>query len=160
MQHTFKLVDRLMALLTEGPHRLNTEADKEKARKVLKDIIRYADSLQKLIEAHKNFEYLQRLNNTHVQEVKGWTTQVQQTLIKLDSLVKMLRSDAEKMRKVIETEPQKWAGICSDMALGMVLTGLHDEEEDMKRLRKIALFEIHELKQIIEDEEHIAELLE
>jgi len=36
----------------------------------------------------------------------------------------------------------------------------HDEEEDMKRLRGIALFEIHELEEIISHDKHNKEVHE
>ena len=160
MKHTFVFIDKLIILLKYVPRSLDTEEDKTKARNVITLIHGYTYTLKKLINAHKNKKYLERLHKAHIAQIEDWAEKVDSAFEKLDLLLEVLDRDAKKLEAVIKNEPQKWQSVVSDMALGMVLTGLHDEEEDMKRFRGIALFEIHELEEIISHDKHNKEVHE
>ncbi len=160
MKHTFVLIDNLIILLKDVPKTLDSEDDKTAARKIVAKIRDYVDSLKKLIDNHKTEKYLRRLHQSHMSEVLGWADQVEDLFRKFEQLLNYVESDANDMEQTIEGEPEKWLSKVSDTAYGMVLTGLHDEVEEMKRFRNIAIFQEHELREIIEAEEHIAEILE
>lgn len=155
MKHTFVFIDKLMILLKFVPRNLDTGSDKNKAEKSLILIEEYTAILRKLIESHKTEKYLDLLHKSHIQEVEDWSDQVDSLFKKLDSLLKGLDQDAKKLSRIIKDNPEQWQPAISDMALGMVMTGLHDEEENMNRLRKIAVFEIQKLEQLIEHERHV-----
>ncbi|MBW2999728.1 hypothetical protein KY339_03570 [Candidatus Woesearchaeota archaeon] len=163
MKHTFAIIDKLIILLkvkSDGLLTLDTEEDKVRARKRLDEIVKYTHTLRKLIGSHKQEEYLNRLHDSHIAEIEGWANKVSELFKKLDSLLDILEKDVVVLRDVIENEPEQWASKIGHMALGMVMNGLHDEEEEMLRFRRIAIFQMHELKEIIESEEHVTELLE
>jgi len=44
------------------------------------------------------------------------------------------------------------------MALGMFNTGLHDCEKNLERLKSLVIFKETELKEIIENQRHLAEI--
>ncbi len=155
MKHIFAFVDKLMILLKFVPPSLDTEEDRVKAKRYILLIEEYTQTLRGLVDGHKNKEYLDRLHQTHIKEIEDWVDQITSLFKKLDSLLDMLDEDAQKLANVLENEPEKWQETVSDMAFGMILTGLHDEEEDMVRLRNIAIFEIHELEKIISHKKHI-----
>ncbi|MBT4174061.1 hypothetical protein HOC80_04575 [archaeon] len=155
MKHIFVFIDKLVIFLKHVPPSLDTAEDKVKAKKAIVLIEEYTHTLRKLIESHKNKEYLDRLHQTHIHEIEDWVDQVTSLFKKLDSLLVLLDQDAKKLANVLENEPEKWQETVSYMSFGMFLTGLHDEEEDMIRLRNIAVFEIHELEKIISHEKHV-----
>lgn len=169
MKHTFVFIDKVMILLKFVPRSLNTEEDKIKAGKAINLLREYTHILRKLIFNHKTEKYLNRLHNTHIKEIENWTEQVAAVFRKMDKLLAVLDGDTKKLTHVLENEPEKrvlvgdeyitkWQLTVSDMALGMVMSGLHDEEEDMVRLRNIAIFEVHELEEIINHKKHVGRL--
>ncbi|MBU0667127.1 MAG: hypothetical protein ABIC91_03395 [Nanoarchaeota archaeon] len=159
MKHTFKLIDNLIILLKDIPRSIDTEVGKIHARNILVKILVYTHSLRKLVESHKTSEYLNRLHELHIAEIEGWVNSVTELFQKFDELLRNVEADAKIMENVIENQPEKWLSTVSNMAFGMVVTGLHEEEEKMERFRRIAIFEEHELRSILDAEEHIAELL-
>ncbi|MFA6088946.1 MAG: hypothetical protein WC755_03715 [Candidatus Woesearchaeota archaeon] len=166
MKYTFQLIHKLIELINIHTP-LTTEEDKTHARELLKNIISYADSLRKLVESHKTEKYLKRLHDLHIAEIEGWTNKVSEIFKKFDQLLLSIESDAIILEKVINNNPEKWLSKVGDMAIGMIITGLHHNEkeneieltEEIRIFKNITLFEEHELKDIIDAEEHIAELL-
>ena len=161
MKHTFIFIDKLLILLQYVPRSLDTEEDKTRARNTIILIKEYAHTLKNLLINHKNKKYLDRLHKTHIDKIDNWAEQVTAVFRKMDTLLTTLEEDVEKLAATIEDEPEKWQQtLAEDVARDMIMSGLHDEEEDMKRLRNIAIFEIHELEEIISHQKHVAELLE
>jgi len=160
MRHTFKLIDNLYILLNDVPRSIETEEGKNKAKEILAGIRAYTASLRKMIESHRTREYLDRLHALHIDEIEGWADQVAELFGKFDQLLINVEEDAEVLEKVIKNKPEDWLPTIRTMALGMVATGLHYEEEEMRRFRRIAIFEEHELRSILDAQKHIAELLE
>lgn len=158
MKHTFIFIDKLIILLKHVPRSLETDDDKVKAKKSLLLIEEYTHILRKLIESHKTKKYLSRLHNAHNKEVENWEAHVASTLDKLDSLLKILEGDAKKLARIIDHEPEKWSDAIMYLALGIVMTGLDDREKEMLRLRNVAVFEIHELEEIISHKKHFQAL--
>lgn len=165
MKHTFAFIDKLIILLKFVPRSLDTEKDKAKARKAIILIKEYTHILRKLMINHKNKKYLDRLHQTHIKKIENWAEQVAATFEKMDSLLTVLYEYIQKLALILENEPEKrvligdeyltkWQLTISDMTLAMVMTGLHDEEEDMERLRNIAIFDIYELEEIITHKKH------
>ncbi len=155
MKHIFAFIDKLIILLSYVPKSLGGEEDKVKARKVVALIGEYTQILRKLIENHKGQEYLERLHQTHIKEIEDWVEQVASLFGKMDSLLIILDKESVILGSVIENEPENWQPTVSSLVLGMHMTGLHDEKEEMIRLRNIAIFEIHELEQIIDHKRHV-----
>jgi len=169
MKHTFVFIDGLIVLIKNVPRSIETPEKKAEAKAILENVLVHAGVLKKLVEAHKTEKYLQRLHDTHIDKISDWADQVTALFKQFDQLLTTVEQDAVIMEDVIENKPEKWLSTVSDMALGMVMTGLHNEEEAMKRFRAIALFEIHELeehlqehgiKKILKMEEYILSLLE
>ena len=157
MKHTFVLIDNLMILIKDVPPSINSPESKAVALDTLDKIARFKESLQKLIENHKDKKYLDRLHNSHIDQIEQWVDKVMRLLGKLDSLLEDIKHYEAVLREIVKDNPDKWGSKVRDFALGMVITGLHDEEEEMKRFRNIAIFEMHELKGII-SAEHVAEI--
>jgi len=154
MKHTFVFIDKLIILLKFVPRSLDNEDDKVKAKKSLALIEEYAHILRNLIESHKTRKYLARLHQTHIKKIENWTEQVAATFKKMDSLLAVLDEDIKTLASVIKNNPSKWLSVVSDMAFSMVMTGLHNEEEDLKRLRNLAIFEKQELEELIDHKKH------
>jgi len=155
MKHIFVFLDKLIMLLKFVPLSLDTEEDKVKAKKTILLIEEYTQTLRALIENHKNKKYLDKLHQTHIKEIEDWVDQVTSLFQKLDSLLIILDKDAKRLFRISENEPSRWQQTISDMAWAIYMTGLDDEKEDMIRLRNIAIFEIHELEEIISHKKHV-----
>jgi len=146
MKHTFVLIDRLIILLKFVPSQVYSNADNQKARIIQNKIKEYVGAIRTLVKVHKTREYLGRLRSSHMTKVVNWADKVSELFDKLDLMLKYLEEDEKKMEEVLEHDPEKWLSLVGDMALGMVMSGLHDEEKEMHRFRNIAIFEMHELK--------------
>jgi|TARA_B100002003_G_scaffold247874_1_gene280319 hypothetical protein len=159
MKHTFIFIDKLMILLKYVPSQtIDTEKDKNKLKKIIILLKEYMNILRKLLFNHRNEKYLTRLHQTHIKEIENWVEQVEATFNKMDSLLTVLDEDIKKLEHVLENESEdgkKYQHAVADMSMNMLMTGLHDEEEDMKRLKNIAVFEIHELEEIIDHKKHM-----
>lgn len=155
MKHTFAFIDKLIILLKFVPQNVDTSEDKDKARKAIVLIEEYTQTLRKLINNHKTEENLRKLHQAPNRSVTSWAQHVAATFKKMESLLDVLYEDAEKLTTILENNPQQWNSKISDMALGMVLSGLHDSEDHVVRLRNIAVFEIHELEAVISDKRHM-----
>ncbi len=170
MKHTFMFIDKLMVLLNYVPS-LNKkdwervwerEARINKLRKSLILIEEYALILRKLITSHRVDRHLAKLHKIHEREIGDWVEQVKATLEQMDNLLADLDSAVKKVKKVLADEPiniNKLQSAVADITHGMYDSGLHDEEEHLIKLRKIAIFEIDELKKIIDHEPHHKGLL-
>jgi hypothetical protein len=158
MKHTFVLIDKIVELLSQVPRQtIETEERKIKAWKLCGDLNLYIETLKKLIENHKKAKYLRKLHAAHISEISDWADQVTKLLEKFDSFLDTLETDLNKVRHAIINEPEKWQLYIHDLSFGVYLSGLHDEEKAMKRFRKIAIFEMHELNRMI-PARHMAEI--
>jgi len=160
MKHIFKLIDNLIIILQKFPRSINTPEDKADAMEIVEKIIKYTHSLKKLIEAHKTKEYLNKLHVSHINEIKGWADKVNEVFYKLDTLLNNLEKDAEKMKYIIEKQPEKYLAFVSYICTGMAMSGLHTEYKWLKTLKETEIMEVDKLKEIIEYEEHIVELID
>lgn len=154
MKHIFAFIDKLIILLKFVPVNLETEEDKIKAQKAIVLINEYTTILEKLINAHKTTNHLKALHNTHNEKIENWVEYVDETFKKMNSLLKNIDDDIKNLSQILQNKPDEWKDAISYMAMGMVMTGLHDEEENMKKLKEIATFQIHELETIIDHEKH------
>jgi hypothetical protein len=160
MKHTFALIDGLVNLLSKVPRQtIETEERKDRARKTCDKIVLYIETLKKLIKNHKGEKYLKKLHGTNIHEISDWADQVEALFKKFDSFLVTLEKDVKKLQNVVENKPDQWQIHIHDLAFGVYLSGLHDEEEEMKKFREIAIFEMHELKGMI-SAEHLAEIKE
>ena len=162
MKSTFYFIDKLMkllAIISKEVATLSTEKDKTEARWIVDEIDKIAITLEALIKSHNEEEHLKVLHDTHIAEVENWADHVSALFVKLNKLMEVLHTDAVILRNVLDNSPEQWASKVSDMAFGMVMTGLHDDEEQLKRFKEIEVFEVARLKAIIKSEEHVAELL-
>ena len=160
MKHTFAIIDALVKLLGQVPRQtIETEERKEKAKEICNEIVLYIETLRKLIINHKEEKYLQKLHAAHITKISDWADQVAALLSKFDSFLDTLEKDVKKLPEVIENKPEQWQIHIHDLAFGVYLSGLHDEEKEMKRFREIAVFEMHELKGMI-SAKHLAEIKE
>lgn len=143
-----------MILLKHIPHDISSAKDKKLAKKYLLLLREYDKILLKLITAHKNTVYLKRLHATHQSKISDWSEQVTKTLKKFDQLLLILKEDLAKLEHCLENNPDEWQDKLSDLSMGMVMTGLHNETEEINRLRNIAIFNIKELEILIDNERH------
>jgi len=158
MKHTFVFIDKLIILVKYLPPNLKDKKDQAKARKAIILIKEYTEILKNLIQNHKAKQHLDLLHNTHIKEIEDWAEQVAVVFKKMDSLLAVLDEDTKRLAHVLENTPEKWSSTVADMALGMIMTGLHYEDHVLKRLRVLAIFEIHELEKIIAHKKHVAGL--
>ena len=76
MKHTFVFIDKLIMLLNYAPSSLDTEEDITKAKNMTALIHGYIHTLKKLINAHKNKKYLDRLHKINTAEIGPSKAQV------------------------------------------------------------------------------------
>ena len=160
MKHTFALIDGLVNLLSKVPRQtIETEDRKRKAWEICEDLVLHVEALKKLIKNHKEEKYLKRLHAANISKISDWAEQVTALFDKFDSFLNTLEKDVKKVQYIVENKPDQWQIHIHDLAFGVYLSGLHDEEEEMKKFREIAIFEMHELKGMI-SAEHLAEIKE
>ncbi|MBT3297683.1 hypothetical protein HN385_02070 [archaeon] len=157
MKYIFAYVDKLMILLKFYPAKPKTDEDFKRIGILIVKIKIYTFLLRKLINSHEVKGSLKKLQESNSNNIEGWAVKVSSVFENLDNLLKILDEDNKKLSHAIEHEPQKLQSLISDLALGMILTGLHNEEEHLKELRKIAILEEHELKRVISNE-HLNDL--
>ena len=155
MKHIFAFIDKLYILLQHTPLSLDNDEDKIKAQKSIELISEYTFILEKLINNHKTEEHMKALHDTHNEKIENWVNHIEDTFKKINEYLTILNEDIKYLAKALNKEPEKWGKIIASMTVGLVMTGLHDEEENLKKLRDIGTFEIHELELIIEHEKHI-----
>ena len=162
MKHTFWYIDQLMILLTQviAQFNLETDSQKQQARVMLDQIIKYDQTLRKLIDAHKITEHLNTLHKCHIDKIPDWAERVNSQFIKLDALLKVLEEDIPKLERVLQSEPEMWGSRIRDLSLGFILAGFHHAEQDMEEFREAAVFERKHLQEIIEDLDEIEDVLE
>lgn len=165
MKHTFVIIDQLMQVLNSldrlyGKDGAKVEISPEmiaKLNKVLGVLEEYAIILDKLVTNHKVEKNLAKLKKVHEGEIDDWANKVDDTFKQMDSLLIYLESDIEKVRKVLANEPLvkgKLYSAIADISQGMFMTGLHDDEKHLEKLRQLELFKIDELKDIVNHEKH------
>ncbi|NQU78830.1 hypothetical protein HQ545_03600 [Candidatus Woesearchaeota archaeon] len=155
MKHIFTYIDTVEVLLKHVPLSLDAPKDIAKAENILTKIEKYTHLLKGLVKTHKNEKYLKKLKNAHIKEVENWAEKVEGLFKKFEEYLNILETDCKVLRDVIKNHPEKWSSKVRDLSFGLIMIGLDDEEEDMKRFRKIAIFEIEELKSVIDIEKHI-----
>ena len=164
MKHTFILIEKLVKLLTTVPRHkivaseaINVAGAKEKAMEICNEIDPYVKSLKKIVENHRTEKYLQRLHAANISKISDWAEQVAKLFEKFDSLLHTLEKDVKRLKWIIENKPEEWQKYSSDMVFGMYQSGLINEEEELKKFREIAIFEMHELEGMI-SAKHLAEI--
>ena len=159
MKHTFALIDGLVNLLSKVPRQtIETEDRKRKAWEICEDLVLHVEALKKLIKNHKEEKYLKRLHDAHISKISDWADQVAKLFERFDSFLRILEADIKKLQAIIEGDrDEEWSTRFGSTGFGLYMSGLHDKENEMKRFREIAVFEMHELKGTI-SAEHLAEL--
>jgi hypothetical protein len=159
MKHTFVFIDKIVDLLSGGPRQtIETEERKEDARRICTETLKYIRILDTLIKNHKEEKYLKRLHDAHISKISDWADQVTELFEKFDSFLRTLEVDIERLLAIIEGDrDEEWSTRFGSTGFGLYMSGLHDKENEMKRFREIAVFEMHELKGMI-SAEHLAEL--
>ena len=79
---------------------------------------------------------------------------------KLKELLNVLSKDIPKLRLTLQNEPDKWGSRVGDMAFGFILAGFHNAEVGMTELRKVAIYELKDLKDILGEISELADMLE
>lgn len=160
MKHLFRLVDKLLFLLKKVPKGIKNRQEADDARTLIKSIQQYSHSIKIIVEDTKNSTvYLRRIHESH-HDVIHWSEQVKEVFEKLDYLLIGLEEYMDKLSKIIEYERySEWGNMIGNLAMRMVMIGLHDDEETLDRLRKLEIVEVDQLKELIKNEEHIAKLL-
>jgi len=162
MKSTFAFIDKLIILLKYVPPSL-TEQNKGKAEKVIFLLNEYTQILRNLISSHKTKKYLAQLKQVHSGKIKNWTQHVTTTLNNMNALLTILDEDTKKLDLILKKKPEEWQPAISNMALGMLMTGLHKEEFEMNEEEKILdglikntiIFEKEELENIINHKTHM-----
>jgi len=164
MKHTFILIEKLVDLLATVPRHkivaseaIKVTGAKEKAMKICYELDLYIKSLKKIVENHKTEKYLQKLHAANISKISDWAEQVAKLFEKFDSLLHTLEKDVKKLKGVIENNQDEWQKYSNDMVFGMYQSGLINDEEELKKFRDIAIFEMHELKGMI-SKKHMAEI--
>ncbi|HII71228.1 TPA: hypothetical protein HA265_00555 [Candidatus Woesearchaeota archaeon] len=167
MKHTFVFIDKVLIILKDVPKSLDTPEKKEHAHKIVRDLESYTRTLKKIIHSHKQEEYRQRLHNIHLAGAPELAGKVDALIKKFDSLLVILERDAEVLKDTIENSPEKWVSRIGDLAFDMVMTGLHqmqaemtEEDKEIERFKQMALFEMHELEELVDSAEHISDILQ
>lgn len=122
--------------------------------------------LNKLIDSHRVGEHLKKLHDSHIDTIVDWEERVDVQFKKLDSLMKVLYEDISKLKILLnkkstkqnEVNSNEWSNKVGDMALGMLLSGFHHTEQNMKEFRELAIFEKKHLLDILKELELIDEI--
>jgi len=161
MKHTFYFIDKLMVLIKDVPIKITSNKESANAFKLIEEIERYAHTLRQMVENHKNTEYLNKLEALYVGDVMEWSSRIKQLFKNFDDLLLGLEEYMQRLKKILDSgHYDKWGDEVGNLAMRMVMLGLHDDEELMIRLRKEEIVNVSRLRHIIEYEEHIAELLQ
>lgn len=153
MKHIFVIIDNLIIYLDFLPLSLDGKDNKSKAEKALKKLEKYNNMLGRIVSDAKSEENLEKLRQVHNSE--KWVGQLKQVFEKLDALSVIIEKDIETMRRIAKKEPEKWKVSISNMALGMVKTGLHEEKEELQRIKKASLYKITDIRKVVSAEEQL-----
>jgi len=145
MKQLFKLVDKLMELLTELPSKLQSDDDVNKSKSILKGVEKYVWKIEKLIHTHKLEEHLTKLHNSHLEDIPDWADHISKVFAKLDHLMRILNEDIPKLRTVLDIRrtnqrsltQNEWTDKIQDFSMGMWMTGLHDTEKELDHFRNL-----------------------
>jgi hypothetical protein len=164
MKHTFILIEKLVDLLATVPRHkivakeaIEIKGAKEKAMRICYEIDSYIESLKKIVENHRTEKYRQRLQTANISKISDWAEQVTELFEKFDLLLYTLEKDVKRLKGVIKNSPKEWQTYSNDLVWGMYKSGLINDEEELKKFREIAIFEMHELNGII-SKKHMAEI--
>ncbi|MBT5023319.1 hypothetical protein HOK51_07255 [Candidatus Woesearchaeota archaeon] len=164
MKHILTLIDKILDLLGTIPRTVDSDSDKDRANKIVDKLIKYTNSLEKLIKAHRDDEYMQRLHSSSISQVKGFADEVENLFRDLISLLDILKEDAKDMKKIvndgdIEDRSKKWCSAVAHLNMGVLMLQLNKHEKRIQKFLKIKTFQEHELRKIIDCEDHVVELL-
>ena len=146
MRHIFAYLDKMAALLTYIPFSIEHETDRSKAERALRLLEEYIFIVSKLIKRNKTRTYLDRLRRCPIAEVSDWGDKVAATLKQMDALLKDLKKDLRDLKHALQHNPDVWQQTVAFMAQGMLLSGLHDDEEHLLKIRQSLSFEEEELR--------------
>jgi hypothetical protein len=153
MKHLFVVIDNLLIDLDRLPVSINSGDDLKKAEKVLVRIEKSSRILKKLMECTRTGKYLDRVKESS--QAKNWAEQIQDAFERMDSLLIVVEKDLKKLRRIAKEAPERWALEFRDTAFGMVKTGIHDEKEELLRLKKTNIYKIDEIREIVKAEEQL-----
>ena len=164
MKHTFIFIDKIVDLLNSVPsHKtdpvraIETEEKRKLAWENCDEVVKCAKTLRILIKNHRKAKYLKRLHDANISKISDWADQVAALFEKLDRLLYTLEKDIKRIQYAIINDPNQWEIAVQDMAFGRYMSGLINDEEEMKKFREIAVFEMHELHRMI-SARHLAEI--
>ena len=164
MKHTFILIEKIVDLLNSVPsHKtdpvraIETEDKRKLAWENCEEVVKCAQTLRILIKNHRKPKYLKRLHDANISKISDWAKQLAALFEKLDRFLYTLEKDIKRVQYAIINDPKQWEIAVHDMAWGMYLSGLINDEEELKKFRKIAIFEMHELHRMISPR-HLAEI--
>ena len=168
MKHLFKLVDKLMELLTELPPQLRSDDDVNKSKDILNQVDKYTWKIEKLIQAHAMEEHLTKLHELHIEEIPDWADKISEVFKKLDNLMRVIHEDIPKLRAILEKRrtfqneknSNEWMNKFGDFSMGMWMTGLHDAEKELDYLRQAETLKKEHIMDILGNMEWVEDVID
>lgn len=161
MKHILILVDKITFLLdrlgkVSGRTYNQAHFDERKIRKFLKLLDEYVELLDTLVTSHKDKKYMDKLHSLYIREVDDWTNHVSDVFKKLHNFSLIIKEDLVKLHVALEKQPDQFHDVLGTLAMGVLMTGLSEEEGAMKHLREAAMFTIEDLDKLIHNKTHLA----
>lgn len=151
-------LDRIQIAMADMPREITSQEDKEKAKIILDKVQEYANTLAQIIQNPKFKEYLHRLEETPIGEVRLHAHEIEELFKDLEHMLYVLDLYLKNLKKILINHPEQWSQKADQLVL-MIDQKFGGEKGELRKEFQIALHAEEELKRIITSEEHLAEFL-
>lgn len=157
MKHIGKCLDNIQIAFARMPKDLNSEADKKKARKIVKKVKGYAKTLEALVNNPHFEEILSKLKKVELLQSQAY--HIERLPADLQHLLHILDLYIEALTEIIEQRPEEWSRKADQLVLA-IHQKCGGERGELRQEFQIALYEEEQLKKLITSEKQLSELLE
>jgi len=158
MKHIGYCLDGIQIAMARIPKAVISPEDKQKAREILDEIQKYANTLEQLILNPTFKVYLHQLETAPEERVRLQAHEIEELFKDLEHMLLVLDLYLKDLREIITTNPQRWSKKADQLVL-MIDQKFGGERGELRKEFQVALYAEEELRRIVSSEEHLAEFL-
>jgi hypothetical protein len=164
MKHIGWCLEKIQMAFGDMPKELSSDDSRKKAKKVIDDVQKYADTLVDLIHHHKFEKTINRLEGMHIENIQLQTNQVKELFKDLEHALYIIDLTLKELREIVDTQIlneddiQRWKR-AYDKLVFMIDQKFGGDRGELSKEFKVVLHTKEELEEIINCEEHLAEFL-
>lgn len=164
MKHIGWCLEKIQTTFGNMPRELNSEDSKKKAKRVIDDVQKYADTLVDLIHNNKFRKTIRKLENTPIDNVKMHAKHIEELAKDLEHALYIIDLTLKELREIlnleylVEKDVRRWIGSYDKLVL-MIDQKFGGDYGELRKEFKIAIHTIDQLKETVKHEKHLAEFI-